>query len=321
LALAGDTGKAVAAAAGRGVGRAAEVFEQLNPDIVLVLGDRYEILAAAVAALLMNIPIAHLHGGEVTEGAVDDSIRHALSKMAALHFAAAEPYAARLRQLGEDPARIHMVGPPALDAIAATSLMDREQLGRDLGIDLSGRFLVVTYHPVTLDGDFGLGGLQALLAVLDRGPDTAIVFTGVNGDAGHVAIGQAVAGFVAARPRRRTLVASLGQRRYLSAVKAADAVVGNSSSGLLEAPALGTPTVNIGDRQKGRLKAASVIDCGVREAEIEAAMAKALAPSFRAAARLASPATGGAAGRIVDVLKSVDPAQLSRKRFHDIIGA
>lgn len=319
--LTDDSPRAVTEATGRGVTRMAETFATLKPDICVLLGDRYEIFAAATAAHLTPILIAHIYGGEVTEGAFDDAFRHAISKMATLHCVAAEPYAARLRQMGEDPAQIHTVGVLSLDGLIG--LLDRKQLAADLGLDLSGRLFVVTYHPVTRAADGGVAGMKALVAALAAYSDAAVVYTGVNSDPGHAALQKSLAADVAAHPGRRKLFDSLGHRRYLSAVKAADAVIGNSSSGIDEAPALGTPTVNIGDRQKGRLRAASVIDCGETAAEITDAIEQVLAPVFRVTAAQVEPpyGRGGAAAKIVAVLKSADPSQLSRKRFHDIIGA
>lgn len=321
LSLGDDTPLAAAEATGRGVTGLARVFDALKPDIVLVLGDRFEILAAGVAALLLNIPLAHVHGGEITEAAVDDAVRHSLTKMAALHFAAAEPYAARIRQLGEDPARVFVTGAPGLDHLATMKFLNRTELAKDLGLDLSGRFFVVTYHPVTLTSDHGLAGMRSLLDALETYADAAIVFTGVNSDPGHRALHDALTAFTAAQPARRKAVLSLGQLRYLSTVKAADAVIGNSSSGLIEAPALNTPSVNIGDRQKGRLRSPSVIDCAPDMGSFRAAMAKALDPAFRKTLETQTPAygRGGAAAKITAALKSADLAQLSRKQFHDII--
>ncbi|MDX2221456.1 MAG: UDP-N-acetylglucosamine 2-epimerase, partial [Rhodospirillaceae bacterium] len=279
------------------------------------------------AALLMGIPIAHLHGGELTEGAVDDAIRHAITKMAALHFAAAEPYARRIVQMGEEPARVHVVGAPGLDNLVDVAGLSRAGLAAELKLDLDhdggGRLFVVTYHPVTQAVDHGRAGAAAMTQALATHPDATVLITGVNSDAGHGAIHAALSAFAAAEPRRRRLTASLGRRLYLGALKHADAVIGNSSSGLVEAPALNTPTVNIGDRQKGRLRAASVIDCAEDAGSISAAIAQALDPTFRAgAAHVAPPyGRGGAATRIAAILADCDPAQLSRKRFHDIIGA
>ncbi len=306
---------------GRGVGALAESFDRLAPDIIVVLGDRFEIFAAAQAALLLNIPLAHIHGGEATEGAVDDAIRHAITKMARLHFCAAEPYAARVRQMGEDPDHVYMVGAPGLDPIATLDYLSREALAAELGLDLSGPLFVITYHPVTLKLGRGSAAVNALTKALGRFAETAMVFTGVNSDPGNRTINDALSAFAAEDPARRTVVASLGQRRYLSAVRESDAVIGNSSSGLIEAPALGVPTVNIGDRQKGRLRSTSVIDCPDGADAIAEAINRALDPDFQNTAKTAEPpyGRGGDAKKIVSVLADVDVAQLSTKPFHDII--
>ncbi len=321
LALGGDSPLDMARVVGRGVGALAESFDRLAPDIIVVLGDRFEIFAAAQAALLLNIPLAHIHGGEATEGAVDDAIRHAITKMARLHFCAAEPYAARVRQMGEDPDHVYMVGAPGLDPIATLDYLSREALAAELGLDLSGPLFVITYHPVTLKLGRGSAAVNALTKALGRFAETAMVFTGVNSDPGNRTINDALSAFAAEDPARRTVVASLGQRRYLSAVRESDAVIGNSSSGLIEAPALGVPTVNIGDRQKGRLRSTSVIDCPDGADAIAEAINRALDPDFQNTAKTADPpyGRGGAAKKIVSVLADVDVAQLSTKPFHDII--
>lgn len=324
ISLAEDTRLAAAEATGRAVSGLAQAFTRLNPDIVLVLGDRFEIFAAGTAATLLRIPLAHIHGGEVTEAAMDDSLRHGLTKMAALHFVAAAPYAARVRQMGEDPAHIFMTGAPGLDHLSTQAFMTREELAADLDMDLANPFFVVTYHPVTLEGDFGAEAMAHLAAALESFQNASVVFTGVNSDPGHEAIQKVLTRFCANDPSRRKLVQSLGQRRYLSAVKEADAVIGNSSSGLIEAPALFTPTVNIGDRQKGRLRSASVIDSGESTEEIIAAVRRAQDPTFLQSVANQTPAyahSGNAAAQITDVLKTVDLARLSVKRFRDIIPA
>jgi UDP-hydrolysing UDP-N-acetyl-D-glucosamine 2-epimerase len=324
IGLSEDTRLATAEATGRAVSSLAQAFSRLRPDIVLVLGDRFEIFAAGVAAILLRIPLAHVHGGEVTEAAMDEALRHALTKMAALHFVAAEPYAARVRQLGEDPARVFVTGAPGLDHLITQKFMTRDELSRDLAIDLSARFFVVTYHPVTLKEDYGVAAMANLAAALEGFPDTAFVFTGVNSDPGHAPIQRVLIAFCEGDAERRKFVRSLGQRRYLSAVKEADAVIGNSSSGLIEAPAIGTPTVNIGDRQKGRLRSSTVIDCGEDTAAIRAAISRALDPAFRKSTTAQTPAYGrggGATAKIIEVLKTADLTRLSVKRFHDIIPA
>jgi UDP-hydrolysing UDP-N-acetyl-D-glucosamine 2-epimerase len=319
--LSGDSNLAIAQAAGRTVSGVATELSRLAPDIVLVLGDRYEILAASVAALLLRIPIAHIHGGEVTEAAFDDSIRHALSKMAALHFVAAKPYGDRLIQMGEDAARVIVSGAPGLDDIATIKAMDDAAIARDLGIAAARPLFVVTYHPVTLAENAGDRGLRALLDALAEYPDAAVVFTGVNSDPGHAKLRSAIDVFVAAAPKRRACVTALGRARYLSLVKAAAAVIGNSSSGLIEAPPLLTPTVNIGDRQKGRLRSATVIDCPEDASAIADAIQRALDPAFRDTKAAPAYGGGGAAGRIAAALREAPLAQLSIKRFHDIIPA
>lgn len=317
--LTDDSALAVAQATGRGLMEMSKALATLKPDLAVVLGDRYEIYAAATAAFLLDIPVAHIYGGEVTEGAFDDALRHAISKLASLHFVAAEPYAARLRRMGEQPGAIHVVGVSSLDQLNGFTLLDRPALMTELGLNPAQRLFLVTYHPVTRAPDLGLAGAKALVAALAKYPDAAVIYTGVNSDPGHDAISQVLTADL--KPGRRVMVTSLGQRRYLSALKAADAVIGNSSSGLDEAPAFEVPTVNIGDRQRGRLRAISVIDSGESAADIETAINRALDPAFRAAATKAEPpyGRGGAAAKIVAVLRAVDPASLSRKPFHDII--
>lgn len=321
LELGTDTPLETARAVGRGVGALAESIDRLRPDVVVVLGDRFEIFAAAQAALLLNIPLAHIHGGEATEAAVDDALRHAITKMARLHFCAAEPYAARVRQMGEIPAHVYPVGAPGLDPISTLNFLSRDELTADLNLDLSGSLFVITYHPVTLKLEEGSSAVGALVEALGHFPDAAMVFTGVNSDPGNRVISEALLALVRNDPTRRTIVASLGQRRYLSAVREADAVIGNSSSGIIEAPALGVPTVNIGDRQKGRLRGDSVIDCSDEAGAISEAIHRALTPAFRKTAKSAdSPyGRGGVAEKIVSVLANVDLAQLSTKPFHNII--
>lgn len=318
-----DTPLDTAQAVGRGVSTLALSFDQLKPDIIVVLGDRFEIFAAAQAALLLNIPLAHIHGGEATEAAVDDAIRHAITKMARLHFCAAEPYAARVRQMGEDPGHVYAFGAPGLDPLATLDFVDRQTLALDLSLDLTAPLFVITYHPVTLQLGDGMAAVEALTDALAKFSDAAMIFTGVNSDPGNRIVSDTLGAFAAAQPDRRTVIASLGQRRYLSAVKLADVVIGNSSSGLIEAPALGVPTVNIGDRQKGRLRSASVIDCPDNSLAIAEAVARAMSAEFQTAAQQAEPAygRGGVADQMAEVLARVDLTRLSTKPFHDIIDA
>jgi UDP-hydrolysing UDP-N-acetyl-D-glucosamine 2-epimerase len=307
----------VALSASQVLAGVAGALVQLQPDVLVLLGDRYELLAAAQAAVLARVPIAHIHGGEATEGAIDDAIRHAVTKLSHWHFAAAEPYAERIRQMGEAPSRVWNVGAPAMDNIAALEPVPKEALEAFLGLRLRTPTFLVTYHPVTMEADGGLSAMQALLTALDAG-DGSIVITGANADPGASAIRERLQNFANARPGRVALIESLGARRYLSLMGHVDAVVGNSSSGLLEAPAVGVPTVDIGPRQQGRLRAPSVLHCGESAAEIRQALDTALSPQHRAiAVRRESPyGRPGAARRIIDQLSTLELG-LGAKPFVD----
>lgn len=278
--LASDTGVGMAKSAGLGTLSYADAFSDLAPDIVVLLGDRYEIAAAALAAYLMNIPVAHIYGGEKTEGAVDDALRHIITKCARLHFTAAEEYRTRVIQLGEPPDTVFNTGAPGLDNIHRLALYSQAETLQHLGLPAGARYLLVTYHPVTTDEDESRNGMRALLDAFMAFPDHAIVLTRPNQDAGAREIGAMVDEFAALNPGRTRVSASLGQMLYLSAMKYCAAVVGNSSSGIVEAPALRRATVDIGTRQKGRLKAASIIECQPNAASITEAIGQALSPAF-----------------------------------------
>lgn len=315
-----DSAWAMARSTGDGVMGMADALKRLNPDLVVLPGDRFEILAAATAAMLMGIPVAHLHGGEVTEGAVDESIRHAVSKMSAVHFVSAEPYRQRLMRMGEDPARVVVVGAPGLDHFGRTPLPGRAALSASVGLDEAKPFLLVTYHPATRGESGPDEAVTQLLDALDQFPAQQVLITKANADAGGRVINAALERHAAARAGRVVLVASLGTVRYLAAVTHAAALVGNSSSALIEAPAVNTPTVNIGPRQQGRLRAASVVDCGEDTAAIVAAIHRVLAPEFRTAAATAEPPygrPGDASGRMLASLRELDLDHLRVKRFHD----
>lgn len=317
-ALASDSPVSIAKSMALALSGAAEALARLAPDLVVILGDRYEMMAVAQAALVQRIPIAHIHGGETTEGAFDEALRHSITKMAHLHFTAAADYRRRVIQLGEHPDRVFDFGAPGLDTLHRQTLLDRDALAASIGFALTGGPLfLVTYHPVTLGGD-PAAGIESLLAALAEFPSARILITGVNADTGNSRVAAAYQDF--ARGRANVLVVgSLGHHRYLSALACADAVIGNSSSGLIEAPAFGVPTVNLGDRQKGRLAGASVIQCAEDKAAVVAAIRRALDPAFRALAQAAEPpyGRGGASARIKDVLKTA-PLGQAMKSFHDI---
>lgn len=313
-----DTATGIAKSMGLGLIGFADTFQSLEPDLLVVLGDRFEILAAAQAALVQRIPMAHIHGGETSEGAFDESIRHALTKMAQWHFVAAEPYRQRVIQMGEAPKHVFNFGAPGLDQLDAITWLDRPALARSLGIGDGSPLLLVTYHPTTLDGRDPVLAMDELCAAIARFEDAVVVFTYPNADTGGRALIDAVDRFVGQAPERRHAFASLGQQRYLSLMRVADVVVGNSSSGLIEAPALHRATVNLGVRQKGRLRAPSVIDTAEDRDGIERALRHALSADFqRRLSDLDSPYGRGRVGtRIRDTLRQV---QLDvQKSFFDI---
>lgn len=320
LAVESDTPHAMARAIGTGTAGFADAFAKLAPDLVVILGDRFEALAAATAAFAERLPIAHVHGGEVTEGALDEGFRHAITKLSALHFTAAQPYRRRVIQMGEPPDRVFNVGAPGLEHLVRTPLLTRAELERALDFSLGEVAFLVTFHPATLDEGDPVDQCRELLAALDAFPEAQIVITLPNADPGGRAIIPLLEEYARSHPQRCRLFASLGQQRYLSLLRCVHAVVGNSSSGVIEAPSAGCATVNVGDRQRGRLRAASVIDCAPRRADIEAALRRALDPSFRAGlARVHNPYGDGAvADRILTVLRQVALPTLLRKPFYDV---
>ena len=319
--LSRDDPASIARATGRGLIGLADAFERLKPDIVVLLGDRFEALAAATAGALMRIPVAHIHGGEISEGAIDDAMRHAVTKLSHLHFVASEEFRLRVIQLGESPQRVFTVGAPGLDHLARGQLPDRAAIAERVGLVLDRPLLLVTYHPATLGERDPVVDLEELLAALDRFPEAAIVFTKANADAGGRAINSRLEAWVAVNRSRAALVASLGSDMYFAALKEAAVVIGNSSSGLIEAPAAGTPTVNIGARQEGRARSASVIDCADRRDAIEAAVRRAMEPAMREVVASQMPAygrAGNASRLILERLRSAPLKGILMKRFNDL---
>lgn len=296
----------------------ADALDRLRPDVLVVLGDRFEALAAAQAALIMRIPVAHLHGGELSEGAYDDAIRHAITKMASLHFVAAEVYRRRVIQMGEAPERVFNVGAMGLDHLRRAPRMSRDELSSSLGFALDAPYLLATYHPVTLLGEDPAPSFNALLAALDRFPEYRIILTYPNADNGGRALIPLLEHYAQQQPARVLAIPSLGFRRYLAAVEHAAAVVGNSSSGIIEVPAFGIPTVNIGVRQFGRLAAESVLHCPAETAAIVGTLHLALSDQFGARCRDAvNPyGQGNAAKQVTQVLGSFMGG--THKHFHDL---
>lgn len=312
-----DTPAAVAEAMGRGTIGFAQAYTRQRPDLLLALGDRFEMHSAVVAALPLKIPVAHIHGGELSEGAIDDALRHSITKMSHLHFVATETYGNRVIQMGEEPWRVVISGAPALDNLKTIELPTRAQLAKDYDLREEESFLLVTYHPVTLGHEQTEEQMTALLEALGES-DMAVVFTYPNTDTGNRAIIQLMGEYVASNSRARTFV-NLGTQGYFSMMKHAAAMVGNSSSGIIEAASFRLPVVNIGNRQRGRLRAANVIDVGYSRSEIVAGIRQALAPDFRARLDdLLNPyGDGHAAERIVETLRSVElNDKLLLKHFH-----
>jgi UDP-hydrolysing UDP-N-acetyl-D-glucosamine 2-epimerase len=278
--LSSDTAVGVVKSMGLGTVGFADALDRLRPDVLVVLGDRFEALAVVQAAHIMRIPVAHLHGGEITEGAYDDAFRHAITKMASLHFVAAEPYRKRVIQMGEDPSTVFNVGAIGLDHLRRSPRMELEDLSASLDFKLQEPYLVVTYHPVTLLEEDPVASFRALLFTLDQFPEYQIILTYPNADNGGRAIIPLLEEYAQRQPDRVLAIPSLGFRRYLSAISKASAVIGNSSSGIIEVPAFGIPTVNIGTRQLGRLAAESVLHCAPDSSAITEALNKALSPEF-----------------------------------------
>jgi len=317
--LSSDTALGISKSMGLGLIGFGEALAQLKPDILVVLGDRFEMLPAAAAALVARVPIAHLHGGETSEGAFDEAIRHSITKMAHLHFVAADEYRRRVVQLGEHPERVFLVGGLGVDAIRRLPRLDREALAQALDFQFGEKNLLVTFHPATLDHADSARQMAELLAALDEVPETHLIFTMPNADSEGRELCAMVDRFVARRKNARSYT-SLGQLRYLSCLEHVDAVVGNSSSGLTEAPTFKKATVNIGDRQRGRLRAASVIDCEPDRAAIAAAIERIYSPDLRTSLEtVRNPyGEGGASDLIVRVLREVSLDSIVKKAFYDL---
>jgi UDP-N-acetylglucosamine 2-epimerase (non-hydrolysing)/GDP/UDP-N,N'-diacetylbacillosamine 2-epimerase (hydrolysing) len=298
----------------------ADALRRLSPDVIVLLGDRYEILAAAQAAALMGIPVAHISGGEVTEGAVDDWIRHAITKASWWHFPGNDVYAKRIMQLGESPERVFSVGDPGLDHFKRVQLLDRDALGTSLGLSLREPLLLVTYHPATLGDRPPSESFREVLDALDAFPQATVLLTKPNADACGRELATMADQWAEANAGRARCFASLGQLRYLSAMMLADVVVGNSSSGIVEAPAARVPTVNIGPRQDGRLKAESIIDCAEESRQVVAAIEQALSQAFRERARTVVSLYGdcNASSQIKRVLAEAPLPAVLKKCFHDL---
>lgn len=318
--LSSDTPTGISKSTGLGLIGIADAYKNLNPDIVVVLGDRYEILAASLAALFAAIPIAHIHGGETTEGAFDEAIRHSITKIAWWHFVAAKEYEKRVIQLGENPNRVFNVGGLGVDAIKRTKLLSKKDLMEKTGMKFSKRNLLITYHPLTLEKQTSQQSFQLLLDVLDDKKDIYLIFTMPNADTDGIVIKNMINDFVKYHPENTISFTSMGSLNYLSTLKFVDGVVGNSSSGLAEAPTFKIGTINVGDRQKGRLMANSVIDCEPTAHSINNAINKLYSNEFQKKLHSVNNpyGDGDAIEKIMDILLNVDIPKEMKKEFYDL---
>jgi GDP/UDP-N,N'-diacetylbacillosamine 2-epimerase (hydrolysing) len=314
-----DTTIGIAKSMGLGLIGFADALSELQPDLIVVLGDRFEIFSAVSAALVARIPVAHIHGGEATEGLIDEAIRHSISKMSHLHFVAASDYRKRVIQLGEQPKSVFLVGGLGVDSIRRTQLLSREALESSMGLKFGDKNLLITFHPVTLESTASEGQLKELLIALGDLENTRLIFTLPNSDAEGRGFINLIQEFVAKNPNAYAYT-SLGQLRYLSCINHVDGVVGNSSSGLLEAPSLKKGSINIGDRQRGRLQSGSIINCEPTRQSIAKALAQLYSEDFRVTLKKVSNpyGEGGASEVIVDVLKNVSLKGIVKKRFYDL---
>lgn len=314
--LSSDSAVGTAKSVGLGVIGFADALARMQPDVLVILGDRFEALAIAQTAMILRIPIAHIHGGEITEGAYDDAIRHAITKLSFLHFTSTETHRNRVIQLGESPSRVHNVGAVGLDHLQRSNLMSIDELASSLNFKLEQPYLLVTYHPVTLASEPAKESFINLLAALEQFPELQIILTYPNADDGGREIIPLLEDYAKKQPQRVLAIPSLGQLRYLSAVKHAAAVVGNSSSGIIEVPSFKVPTVNIGERQRGRLAANSVFPCAIDTDSIVTTLKATLYSNL---SQVVNPyGKGDASGAILEHLKLAKLTEI--KTFYDFQG-
>lgn len=318
--LSSDSEIGISKSMGLGMISFAEVFSRLKPDVLVLLGDRFEAFAAAAAAMIAKLPIAHIHGGEATEGVIDEPIRHSITKMSHLHFTATEVYRQRVIQLGEQPGRVFNTGTPGLDNIDKLDLLSKSAFEDSIGFQLGQNNFLVTFHPVTLEDNSSKAQFEELLKALDEFSNSKVIFTKPNADTSGRIIIDLIDHYTSKNPERSIAFTSLGQLRYLSALSHVDAVIGNSSSGLTEAPSFQVATINIGDRQKGRIKAASVLDCMPEKNSISSTIKTALSEDFKTKLKkVKNPyGEGGASAKILKILKSYPLAGIVKKEFYDI---
>ncbi|WP_103589865.1 UDP-N-acetylglucosamine 2-epimerase [Campylobacter concisus] len=298
----------------------ASALAELKPDILVLLGDRYEIFGVAGVASIMQIPIAHIHGGETTQGAFDEAFRHSITKMSHIHFAATNEYANRIIQLGEEPSKVFNVGGPGIENIKKLNLLNKDEFEKSIKFKLAKKNILITFHPATLENSGAREQFNELLNAIDELEETNFIFTKANSDTDGDVINKMIDEYVSENPQKAVAFASLGQLRYLSAIKFVDIVLGNSSSGLLEVPSFKKATINIGDRQKGRARASSVIDVRPDKEEILAAIKRAYSKEFEQTLKdTINPYDGGnPSKKMVKILKEIKLEGILKKKFYDI---
>ena len=318
--LSSDTPVGISKSMGLAIISAAEAIERHNPEILILLGDRYETLALAQTAMLARVPIAHIHGGEVTEGLIDEAIRHSITKMAHIHFTSTETYRRRVIQLGENPDKVFNVGAPGIDNIVRLKLLKNEELSSEIGFELLGPYFLVTYHPVTLEINGSAKSLKNLLFALDKYPEYQIIFTYPNSDTYGRQLIDLLHDYQNVNPSRVYVAPSLGQFRYLSLMKHCTAVIGNSSSGLIEAPSFKVPTVNIGNRQKGRLAGCTVVQTSDDIEEISKSIKHVIKPEFRQKCKSYNNpyGDGETSNKIISTLRKISLEDIIMKPFNDL---
>jgi UDP-hydrolysing UDP-N-acetyl-D-glucosamine 2-epimerase len=320
--LSSDTSCGITKSFGLGVIGFADVFERLDPDIVVVLGDRYEVLAAAQAAMFHRIPVAHIAGGESTEAMLDEAIRHSITKIATMHFPAGEEQKRRIIQMGEQPSNVFVFGKPGLDSLHRLKLFNQKKLEHQLQLKFKERIFLITFHPVTLENKTSSKQCESLLEALSNFQDTTMIFTKPNSDEGGRIIIELISNFVENDPKNYFIFSNLGQHKYLSCVNLATVLIGNSSSGMIEAPVFKTPTINIGNRQHGRISADSVINCTPNPNHIIKSIRKALDPQFKKEVDDMIPpfnSDGLVSTRIKDVIKEIDISEkILMKKFYKL---
>lgn len=318
--LSSDTPIGIVKTMGVGMIGYADAYDRLKPDAIIILGDRYEMLAVAAGASIFKIPIIHIHGGEITEGAYDDSIRHSISKLSHIHFTSTAEYRERVIQMGEHPERVFNVGAIGLDNINSLNLLSREELSREINVKFKKYNYQVTFHPETLGDISSEEQFDILLKAINQQKDSFFIFTKANADTDGRVINQMIDQYVSENPEKAISFKSLGTLRFLSLVNCCDAILGNSSSGIIEAPSLKTPTINIGDRQKGRIQSKSIINCSIDEESILAAIKQVKSIAFKEEVKstINPYGNGDASTKIIHYLRKIDWGTVTRKSFYNL---